>query len=306
MRQQYKVTQMPKDTRLLEREKWLEEINNWEITQTNDIANSNFTQAEINEIYAPIVQRLISESRHSLKVRSGNLKPLLIGITGSVSVGKSTISNILQELFTRPPIDLEAQVISTDNFLFPNSQLQKDQILHRKGFPESFDYAAIISFLQEMSEGKSDSTIPLYSHETYDIEGTSDCKTTNILIIEGVNVLQDPPEGEDRNQSIREFLDFSIYIDADEKEIAQWYEDRFLNYCSLAENNTESFFSQFQNLNDQERRTLAFEIWKSVNKPNLESHIYPSKEHADLIIQKSHGHTVSSLRVPPSWLSSLK
>ena len=297
---------MPKDTQLLNREKWLEEISSWEIQGVQGITDLNFTEQEINEIYAPIIQKLLSDHKRSLKTRTRTPQPLLIGITGSVSVGKSTISNIIKKLVTSPPINLSAQVISTDNFLFPNSQLQKDQILHRKGFPESFDHAAIIKFLSEISEGKPNSIIPIYSHETYDIDGTSRSEVTDLIIIEGVNILQNPIEKNDRGPSIREFLDFSIFIDADESEITQWYEDRFLKYCSLAEDNTKSFFSQFKNLNMEERKKLASEIWKSVNKPNLDSYIYPSKEYADLIIKKGNGHLVSSLQVPLSWLTSPK
>ena len=297
---------MPKDTQLLNREKWLEEISSWEIQGVQGITDLNFTEQEINEIYAPIIQKLLSDHKRSLKTRTRTPQPLLIGITGSVSVGKSTISNIIKKLVTSPPINLSAQVISTDNFLFPNSQLQKDQILHRKGFPESFDHAAIIEFLSEISEGKPNSIIPIYSHETYDIEGTSHSGVTDLIIIEGVNILQNPIEKNDRGPSIREFLDFSIFIDADESEIAQWYEGRFLKYCSLAEDNTKSFFSQFKNLNMEERKKLASEIWRSVNKPNLDSYIYPSKEYADLIIKKDNGHLVSSLQVPLSWLTSPK
>ena len=297
---------MPKDTQLLDREKWLEEISSWENQGVQGITDLNFTEQEINEIYAPIIQKLLSDHKRSLKTRTRTPQPLLIGITGSVSVGKSTISNIIKKLVTSPPINLSAQVISTDNFLFPNSQLQKNQILHRKGFPESFDHAAIIEFLSEISEGKPNSIIPIYSHETYDIDGTSRYEVTDLIIIEGVNVLQNPTEKNEWGPSIREFLDFSIFIDADESEITQWYEDRFLKYCSLAEDNTKSFFSQFKNLNMEERKKLASEIWKSVNKPNLDSYIYPSKEYADLIIKKGNDHLVSSLQVPLSWLTSPK
>ena len=297
---------MPKDTQLLSREKWLEEITSWEIQGVQGITDLNFTEQEINEIYAPIIQKLLSIHKRSSKARTGTIQPLLIGITGSVSVGKSTISNIIKKLVTSPPINLSAQVISTDNFLFPNSQLQKDQILHRKGFPESFDHVAIIKFLSEISEGKPNSIIPIYSHETYDIEGTSHSEVTDLIIIEGVNILQNPIGKDNQDPRIRDFLDFSIFIDADESEITQWYEDRFLRYCSLAEDNTKSFFSQFKNLNLEERKKLASEIWKSVNKPNLDSYIYPSKEYADLIIKKGNGHLVSSLQVPLSWLTSPK
>ena len=297
---------MPKDTQLLNREKWLEEISSWEIQGVQGITDLNFTEQEINEIYAPIIQKLLSDHKRSSKTRTRTPQPLLIGITGSVSVGKSTISNIIKKLVTSPPINLSAQVISTDNFLFPNSQLQKNQILHRKGFPESFDHAAIIKFLSGITEGKPNSIIPIYSHESYDIEGTSRSEITDLIIIEGVNILQEPIEKNDQDPSIREFLDFSIFIDADESEITQWYEDRFLKYCSLAEDNTKSFFSQFKNLNTEERKKLASEIWKSVNKPNLDSYIYPSKEYADLIIKKGNDHLVSSLQVPLSWLTSPK
>ncbi|GIS39476.1 MAG: hypothetical protein Ct9H90mP11_07960 [Acidimicrobiales bacterium] len=206
-----------------------------------EIFDLNFTEQEVNEIYAPIIQKLLSGHKRSLKARTGTLQPLLIGITGSVSVGKSTISNIIKKLAINPPktFQLRSSQPITFSFLIRNSQ--KNQILHRKGFPESFDHAAIIEFLSEISEGKPNSIIPIYSHETYDIDGTSRYEVTDLIIIEGVNILQNPLEKNDRGPSIREFLDFSIFIDADESEIAQWYEGRFLKYCSLAEGQYKVF-----------------------------------------------------------------
>ena len=195
------------------------------------------------EIYAPITQRIISDFDERSFYQATDHSPLMIGVTGSVAVGKSTISNLLRELFANATAQLQTQVISTDNFLFTNERLQQNHILHRKGFPESFDTNAIIEFLSELKEGKSSFSLPVYSHETYDIEESfSQFDAPKVLILEGVNILQESAAKSNNTRlAISEFLDFSIFIDADENDIAQWYADRFLDYCYRAESDRNSF-----------------------------------------------------------------
>ena len=295
---------MSKMTQFVSRAKWLEIISNWNSLQGLHITDSGFPESEIMGIYAPIAQRLIKDHADTTGAEPGRKKPLIVGVTGSVAVGKSTVSSVLKDIIESSPIGLETQVISTDNFLFPNSRLQKDQILHRKGFPESFDYDNLIKFLSEVREGKSDFRIPVYSHETYDIENDAlECSITNVLIIEGVNILQDPPSREYQNaHTIRDYIDFSIFIEAGEAQIIQWYEKRFLEYCANAETDNDSFFFQFKDLSLKGRKALASQIWESVNNPNLVKHINPSKKYADLVINKDHNHSISSMSIPSFWL----
>ncbi|MBT95752.1 MAG: type I pantothenate kinase [Acidimicrobiaceae bacterium] len=295
---------MSKETQFISRVEWLEIITDWNPPQDQQIEDPVFSDMEISNFYAPIVQRLIKDQASTRRTEHDKKKPLIIGVSGSVAVGKSTVSTILKKIMESSPTGLEAQVISTDNFLFSNSRLQKDQILHRKGFPESFDHGSIIKFLSAAREGKSDFKIPLYSHETYDIEEEAlECRVTDVLILEGVNILQDSPLGKNQSgNTIRDYIDFSIFIEADEAQIIQWYEKRFLDYCANAETDNNSFFFQFKDLSLEDRRTLANQIWQSVNNQNLAMHINPSKRFADLIINKGHDHSISSMRIPSSWL----
>ena len=294
-----------KEKKFLTRPLWLANIGKWDAQGIGDSTFAGLKEREVFEIYAPIAERIISDFNERSFSQAPDNSPLIIGVTGSVAVGKSTISNLLKELFVNSPAKLQTQVISTDNFLFTNERLQQNHILHRKGFPESFDTNAIIEFLTELKEGKSSFSLPVYSHETYDIEESySQFDAPKVLILEGVNILQESADKSNNTRlEISEFLDFSIFIDADENDIAQWYEDRFLDYCYKAESDRSSFFLQFKDHTHQERKELAKHIWNSVNRPNLLEHINPSREFADLILNKSFDHSILSLEIPPFWTS---
>ena len=258
---------------------------------------------EINQIYSPICEKILSvkESRTSNKKELKS--PLILGVTGSVAIGKTTLSNILKEILEKAPYDFETVIVSTDNFLFPNRVLEERQNLHRKGFPESFQYKEILRFLKSIKK-RDVISIPTYSHETYDItEKMKTIRSPEILILEGINILQDPPPSINQiePQTIRDFIDFSIYLDAEEPIVKQWYIERFLSYCNNARYDSTSFFTQFKDFTEKQASELAKSIWESINSPNLKMHIGPSITHADLVLFKEHDHTISRINIPSNW-----
>ena len=262
-------------------------------------------EIEINEIYLPICERILSWSEIRNNIENGANGPFVIGVTGSVAVGKTTVAKALKEIFEGAPFVVETEIVSTDNFLFPNETLDENRILHRKGFPESFDYSSIINFLKALG-GNHSVKIPIYSHETYDIiESTRDIHRDKILILEGVNILQNAPRliNESNSETIRDFIGFSIYLDAAEATIKTWYTDRFLNYCRKAKSDSESFFHQFKEFSEDQARELAAGIWETINSPNLQNHIAPSISFADSVLLKEMDHSISQLQVPSEWLS---
>ncbi len=260
---------------------------------------------EINEIFVPVCERILSGA--GLKDNLGNEYeyPYIIGVTGSVAVGKTTFAKVLKEILGNPPYNFATEVVSTDNFLFSNEILNETQSLHRKGFPESFNYPEIINFLQIVKNYTS-VEMPVYSHQTYDITNqTQTIPPTQILIIEGINILQNPPQivSDSRQEIIRGYLDFSIYLEAEEETIKQWYTSRFLKYCEKASSNDESFFAQFENLTETQATELAVSIWDTINSPNLHNHIGPSIEFADLILSKECDHSINYLHASSEWFS---
>ena len=220
--------------------------------------------------------------------------------------GKTTVAEAMKGLLESKPFNLDTELVSTDNFLYPNEVLTNNRILDRKGFPESFDYPAILEFLKGLTIEGEPMQIPIYSHEIYDITGrTMVVKPSDVLIIEGVNILQTPKVHISRSetQAIRDYVDFSIYIDAEEANIRDWYTKRFLNYWEAARSGTNSFFSQFKDLSFDQANDLAFSIWTAINSTNLLENISPSMEFADLVLQKGEDHSISQLIVPRDWLS---
>ena len=260
---------------------------------------------EINEIFIPLCKRILSGPILEENFGNENKYPYIIGVTGSVAVGKTTFARVLKEILRNPPYNFVTEVVSTDNFLFSNETLNKNQALHRKGFPESFNYPAIINFLQ-IAKNYASVEIPIYSHQTYDItDQTQTIPPTQILIIEGINILQHPPHivSDSQQEIIRDYLDFSIYLDAEEETIKQWYTSRFLKYCEKASSSDESFFAQFKNLTQNQATELAANIWETINSPNLHNHIGPSIEFANLILSKEKDHSINYLQALPEWFS---
>jgi len=299
---------MPKNYEMLSkitREDWInisQKINPTRLKSEDILGVPAF---EINEIFVPVCERILSGAGLKDNLENEYKYPYIIGVTGSVAVGKTTFAKVLKVILGNPPYSFATEVVSTDNFLFSNETLNGTQSLHRKGFPESFNYPEIINFLQ-IAKNCASVEIPVYSHQTYDITNqTQTIPPTQILIIEGVNILQNPPRivSDSQREMIRDYLDFSIYLNAEEETIKHWYTSRFLKYCEKASSNDESFFAQFENLTETQATELAVSIWETINSPNLHNHIGPSIEFADLILSKERDHGITYLHASPEWFS---
>jgi type I pantothenate kinase len=229
--------------------------------------------------------------------RSGAF-PYLVGIAGGVAAGKSTTARILQFLLARWPGHPMVEVVATDGFLLPNAELAARGILARKGFPESYDVAGLVRFLSDVKAGQPEVHAPVYSHDSYDIVPgrTTTVHRPDILVVEGLNVLQSGP---DRRRSVAGIVDFSIYLDADNADIERWYVERFLA-LRAAEGADASFYRRFAGLADDDVADLARRVWRGINAVNLEEHIAPTRFLADLILEKGPDHAVRRvlLRTP--------
>ena len=289
----------------VKREDWVKELLENNSSNLESTAIFDVPAVEINEIFLPICERILAEPGLNDDSTNEYTYPYIIGVTGSVAAGKTTFARVLKEILGNSPFNFGTEIVSTDNFLFPNETLNENQALHRKGFPESFNYSAIIHFLQT-TKNQASVEIPIYSHQTYDITNQTQTITpTEILIIEGVNILQDSPEivPESHQKMIRDYVDFSIYLDAKEETIKQWYTERFLTYCEKASSDDESFFTQFKELTEEQATELASSIWETINSPNLHNHIGPSIEFADLVLSKEKDHSINYLQALPEWFS---
>lgn len=227
--------------------------------------------------------------------------PYVIGIAGSVAVGKSTFARILRALLARWPNHPKVDLVTTDGFLYPNRVLEERGLMNRKGFPESYDLRRLLRFLSDLKSGAEEVRGPVYSHLTYDIvpgEEIVVCRP-DILLLEGLNVLQ-TPDGE-RRRTLRtfvsDFFDFSIYIDADEKDIEEWYVQRFLTLRDTTFRDPRSYFRRYADLSEEEAIATARRIWAEINGINLRENIEPTKERARLILRKGPDHSVVEVRL---------
>jgi type I pantothenate kinase len=259
---------------------------------------------EVAEVYLPL-SRLLNlyvggtsslrdeTSRFLREPRSAT--PFVIGVAGSVAVGKSTIARLLRELLTRWEGTPRVELVTTDGFLFPTAELQRRGLMDRKGFPESYDRRALLRFVSEVKAGAAEVVAPFYSHLAYDIvpDAQITVRRPDVLIIEGLNVLQPPVPG--RGLAVSDLFDFTIYVDARTSDIARWYEERFLKLQRGAFANPNSYFHRFASLSEDEAVSRAREIWRSINEPNLLQNIRPTRSRATLVLRKSSDHTVSSV-----------
>ncbi|MEK2144857.1 type I pantothenate kinase [Vibrio parahaemolyticus] len=296
-----------------DRAEWAELRNSVPMTLSEDDLkalqgiNENLTMEEAVEIYLPL-SRLLNlyvqarQSRNSVLQQFLNTEehapPFVIGIAGSVAVGKSTTARILKALLSRWENHPKVALVTTDGFLYPKKVLEESGIMHRKGFPESYDIKRLVEFVSDVKAGKPNLEVPVYSHITYDI--TDELKKVDrpdVLIIEGLNVLQsgmDYPHDPHR-VFVSDFLDFSIYVDAESETIEQWYVERFLKFRRGAFTKPGSYFSHYTQLSVDEAKSKAKEIWRNINGLNLELNILPTRERAHLILHKGANHLVDKV-----------
>jgi type I pantothenate kinase len=220
--------------------------------------------------------------------------PFVIGVAGSVAVGKSTTSRLLQELLARWPHHPRVELVTTDGFLHPNSVLEARGLMDRKGFPESYDRQALVDFVARAKAGEDQLEIPVYSHIAYDIvpDEVRVLTRPDILIVEGLNVLQ-----AGHGAFVSDYLDFSIFVDADPSHIRSWYVERFLTLRDTAFAQSDAYFRRFAGLSDQEASGVALDIWQRINEVNLVENILPTRERATLILDKAYDHSVERVRL---------
>ncbi|MGB3414439.1 MAG: type I pantothenate kinase [Microbacteriaceae bacterium] len=259
---------------------------------------------EVSEVYLPL-SRLIYlhlKSVRDLHRRTnafldgnGHTTPFVIGIAGSVAVGKSTVARLMRELLRRWPDTPTVEMVTTDGFLFPNAELKKRGLMERKGFPESYDQRALLNFVSQVKSGVKEVRAPRYSHVTYDIVPDAEIiiHEPDILIVEGLNVLQPPRQGS--ALAVSDLFDFTIYIDANLDDLEGWYIDRFLALKAGTFNNPNSYFHRYSSLSNEEAVTEARRIWHAINKPNLVENIEPTRSRANLVLNKSGNHRVDQI-----------
>ena len=225
--------------------------------------------------------------------------PYIIGVAGSVAVGKSTTARVLKALFARWPNTPRVDLLTTDGFLYPNAVLEREGLMERKGFPESYDLPALLRFLTDIKAGRRPVRAPVYSHLIYDVMPNEwvEFDRPDILIVEGLNVLQTgrPPKGGKAIPYVSDFFDFSIYLDADETVLLNWYVDRFLTLRGTAFRDPKSYFHRYATLSDNAAVETATSIWRRINLVNLHENILPTRQRADLILKKEESHLVEQV-----------
>ncbi len=265
---------------------------------------------EVEQIYLPLGRLLnihVANSHRLERVKDSFLgrpsaRPsYVVAVTGSVAVGKSTFSRVLAQVLSRWAAHPTIELVATDGFLLPNKVLEERGLMERKGFPESYDLRAMLDFMIAVRQGTPTLKVPVYSHDSYDIVPNEylEIRRPEILILEGLNLLQMTLHGEARRPKIfaSDMIDISIYVDAEETDIRRWYLERFMLLKNTAFRNPRSFFHRYADMNDDEARKFATEVWEKINLVNLVSNVAPTRERAQIVMQKGPDH-----RVHEVWL----
>lgn len=264
--------------------------------------NDKIDLNDVKDIYLPLINLIkiykkasddLSFSKSLFLQDDLYQHPFIIGVSGSVAVGKSTTSRLLQLLLSRSHPDTRVELVTTDGFLYPNQQLVEKGILNRKGFPESYDMPKLLNFLDAIKTNGT-ASIPIYSHEIYDIvpDQLQTIEAPDFLIVEGINVFQNP---QNEHLYMTDYFDFSIYIDASVEHIESWYLERFSKLLTIAEKDPNNYYHHFTQLPHNEVLDIARDTWKTINLVNLQDYIEPSRNRADVILHKSANHKIDEI-----------
>lgn len=273
--------------------------------------HDHLTNEDVVEVYLPLLRfielhieatrGLVRATSKFLRIEDSHRMPFVVGIAGSVAVGKSTAARVIQELLSHPRRGFQVALVTTDGFLLPSNELEARGLMQRKGFPESYDAKLLMDFLSTLKNGGERAAAPVYSHVKYDrVPGESVIvERPDILILEGLNILQGPPldgRGADK-RVVSDFIDLSIFMHAEEELLKSWYIHRFLNFRRTVFSHPDSHFRRYAALSDKEAVDTASMIWETINGKNLRENILPTRFRADLILNKTGGHRIDSVEI---------
>jgi len=269
-----------------------------ERVSSEEVVDIYLPLSRLLNLYVEAAQALHGSTARFLRKSDGKM-PFIIGLAGSVAVGKSTTARVLKALLSRWPSHPRVELLPTDGFLFPNAMLESRGIMQRKGFPESYDLTRLLNFLADVKSGKERVEAPVYSHLVYDVlpDQPLVIERPDIVIVEGLNVLQPaklPKDGE-AIPFVSDFFDFSVYIDAADDLIESWYVERFLRLRQTAFRDPASYFHRYAVLTEEEAIATGLALWRSINLVNLRENILPTRQRADLILRKGDDHAVETV-----------
>jgi type I pantothenate kinase len=272
--------------------------------------NDPIDMTEVEQIYLPIARLLafyvaarqqLFRSTQKFLGHGETRVPYVIAVAGSVAVGKSTTARVLRALLARWPAMPKVDLVTTDGFLLPNAVLDREGLMTRKGFPESYDVQALLRFVSDIKAGKPSVSAPVYSHMVYDVlpNERMTIEKPDIVILEGLNVLQtgEKPKNGRVAPWVSDFIDFGIYLDADEPTLHRWYVERFMRLRQTAFLDPKSYFRVYAQVSEEEALRTAQKLWNEINLPNLRENIRPTRPRADLILQKGHNHRIEEVRL---------